>query len=142
MRNDFATRGNILQVARDVFSVNPEYLWHRYPNYAVLRHPNKKWFGVVMDIERNKLGLVGVEKIDILVIQCSPIVRGSLEHTHGILPAYHMNKANWITVLLDGSVGFNECCALLDMSYEITENKKALPTQKPKNIVKSDKTKN
>lgn len=35
-----------------------EYLWKRYPNYAVFRHDdNNKWYGFVMDIFGYKLGL-------------------------------------------------------------------------------------
>lgn len=34
---------------------------------------------------------------------------------------YHMNKKNWITVCLDGSVSVNEIEKLIDESYEIAE---------------------
>ena len=124
MTPKFATRQTILDFAEQTYNTTPEYLWRSYPNYAVLRHPNKKWFGVVMDIQKEKLNLKGTEKIDILVIQCAPEVKSSLLGTTGILPAYHMNKEKWITVLLDGSVDSQLAFTLLDMSYEITENKR------------------
>ena len=40
--------------------VNPEYLWKKNPNYAVLRHHyNRKWYAIIMDVEAEKLGLKG-----------------------------------------------------------------------------------
>ena len=42
----------------------------------------------------------------------------------GILPAYHMNKAHWITVRLDGSVPDGEIEDLLLLSRELTARKK------------------
>ena len=129
MKKEFATREKILAVATSTFSAPPEYLWKSYPNYAIFRHPNKKWFGAVMDVERKKLGLSGTGKVDILAVQCDPIMRSSLMQHPGILPAYHMNKDKWISVLLDGTVDLNECCALLDMSYEITEKKGKHPNK-------------
>lgn len=37
-----------------------------------------------------------------------------------VFPAYHMNKNNWITLALDGSVDDSKTELLLDMSYEAT----------------------
>jgi predicted DNA-binding protein (MmcQ/YjbR family) len=35
----------------------------------------------------------------------------------GFRPAYHMNRDNWITILLDGSVDNEEIYTFLDMSF-------------------------
>ena len=46
-----------------------EYLWMRYPSYGAFRHKdNQKWYGIVMDIPRSKLGLPGDEIVDVLDI--------------------------------------------------------------------------
>ena len=37
----------------------------------------------------------------------------TLRAQRGILPAYHMNKERWISVLLDGSVPLEQALALL-----------------------------
>jgi predicted DNA-binding protein (MmcQ/YjbR family) len=39
----------------------------------------------------------------------------------GIVPGWHMNKAHWITVALDGTVEDEKIRILLDMSYELTK---------------------
>ena len=47
----------------------------------------------------------------------------SLRGENGIFPAYHMNKASWITAALDGSVPAETIELLLDVSYELTKPK-------------------
>ena len=37
----------------------------------------------------------------------------------GYLPAYHMNKKSWVTVILDGTVPLTEIKKLLDKSYTL-----------------------
>jgi len=37
-----------------------------------------------------------------------------------MLPAYHMNHAEWISVLLDGTVEKEKILNLLDLSFELT----------------------
>ena len=38
----------------------PEYPWMRFPDYAVFRHADSgKWYALVMDVPRKKLGLPG-----------------------------------------------------------------------------------
>ena len=42
---------------------------------------------------------------------------------NGILPAYHMNKEHWITILLDGTVPEQKICDLIDISFDLTRRK-------------------
>ena len=98
-------------------------MWLKFPDYIVFRNrKNKKWFAIIMDIEKSRLGLEDEGKIDIIDLKCDPILIGSLLHNEGYLPAYHMSKKNWITVLLDGSVSENELKDLICLSYEIIDN--------------------
>lgn len=83
----------------------------------------KKWFALIMDIPRNKLGLQGNEQIDVVNLKCDPLLIGSLRQETGFFSAYHMNKASWITVALDGTVSDDKLKLLLDMSYEATASK-------------------
>ena len=53
--------------------------WLQYPNYEVFRHSsNQKWFAVIMDLPKSKLGLQGEERIDAVNLKCGPILAGSL----------------------------------------------------------------
>ena len=106
------------------YSTEPDYPWADTPRAAVFRHAgNRKWFALVMEVPRDKLGLLGAEKLDIVNFKCDPILISSLRGEPGIFPAYHMNKASWITVALDGSVQAKTIKLLLDVSYELTKPK-------------------
>ena len=70
------------------------------------------------------LGLRGTEPLDLVNFKCDPILIGSLRGEPGIFPAYHMNKEQWLTAALDGSVSDEQIKMLLDMSYEATASKK------------------
>ena len=112
-------RERIMQYVQDKLSAEPEYLWARYPNSAVFRHPiTGKWFGLVMDVARSHLGLQGEEIVDVLTIKCDAILQGALLSEPGFRPAYHMSKTSWISVLLDGTVPDEKILPLLEMSYD------------------------
>lgn len=115
------TRADVLQYADENYNTKSEHLWAKYPSYEVLRHGgNKKWYAVIMDIPRNKVGLDGEESIDILDVKCEPDMVLLLSSQKGFCEAYHMNKKHWITIILDGTVEDEEIYNLLDMSYELT----------------------
>jgi predicted DNA-binding protein (MmcQ/YjbR family) len=42
----------------------------------------------------------------------------------GILPGYHMNKDNWVTILLDGTAEDGLIRELMEISYDMTKNPK------------------
>ena len=46
---------------------------------------------------------------------------GSFRMEPGIFPGWHMNKAHWLTVTLDGTVNDEKIKLLVDMSYELTK---------------------
>ncbi len=102
----------------------PEYLWLKYPGYAVLRNKdNSKWYAVIMNVERNRLKVGGNGMVDVLDVKCDKALIGSLLGRKGYIPAYHMSKSNWISVLLDGSVSKEDITYLIDLSYELTAGK-------------------
>ena len=99
------------------YSTAPDYPWADTPRAAVFRHTgNRKWFALLMEVPRDKLGLAGTEKLDIVNFKCDPILISSLRGETGIFPAYHMNKSSWITAALDVSVPAETIELLLDVS--------------------------
>ena len=106
------------------YNTEADYPWADTPRAAVFRHvANRKWFALLMEVPRDNLGLPGTEKLDIVNFKCDPILISSLRGETGIFPAYHMNKASWITAALDGSVSAETIELLLDVSYELTKPK-------------------
>ena len=107
-----------MDYVQDRYGAEPEYLWKKYPGYSVFRQAaSKKWFAIVMDIPRNRLGLEGGGDVDIMDVKCGPIMVGSLLAQDGFLPAYHMSKSSWISILLDETVPDEQIYQLLELSY-------------------------
>lgn len=97
-------REEIFEYVKKQYGTIPEYLWSSSPDSAVLRHHNGKWYAVIMNVERSKLGLDGDDTVEIIDVKCDPEMTGMIIQTYGFLPGYHMNKQHWITILLDGTV--------------------------------------
>lgn len=117
-------REELRQFILNSYSAEPDHPWLNHPRFEVFRHSNnQKWFALVMDIPKSKLGLQSTDMIDVVNLKCDPILVGSLRSDAGIFPAYHMSKANWITVALDGSVPGEKLKMLQDLSYELTATK-------------------
>ena len=117
-------RAELTQYILEIYGTEPDHPWARYPNYEVFRHSgSRKWFALVMDIHRAKLGKPGEGAADIVNLKCDPRMTGSLRAEPGFFPAYHMNKESWITVSLDGAVLEEKLKALLDLSYGLTRPK-------------------
>ena len=106
----------------DTYSSGGEHLFARYPGFLVFRHNrNRKWFAVIMDIPRKNLGLPGEGGTSVVNLKCDTRLIGSFREEPGIFPGWHMNKAHWISVALDGTVEDEKIKFLVDMSYELTK---------------------
>lgn len=122
MNQPSTLKERILQYAQVHLGAEPDHLWAKFPRYAVLRHSETaKWFAVFLEVPGTRLGLERPESVDILDVKCGPLLAGSLLGIPGILPAYHMNKSNWVNLLLDGSLPEEEIIRLLELSYDLTK---------------------
>ncbi len=104
----------------DNYNATSDFPWIKYPSYEVFRHINKKWFAVIMEIPKTKLGLKEQGNIQVVNLKCSIYDVGKMSDNSGIYPAYHMNKERWITVALDGSVNEERLKMFVDISYQAT----------------------
>ncbi|HAJ96648.1 MAG TPA: hypothetical protein DCO72_02785 [Ruminococcus sp.] len=117
------TRDQIFAYVKEKYSTLPEYLWNSAPNYAVLRNTsNQKWYGIIMDIPENKVGLSGNEKIDVLIIKGKPDDIVHIVEMDGFAPAYHMNKKHWFAIILKHFTEQNKAVVtgLIDKSYQLS----------------------
>ena len=117
-------REEIFQYVKEQYGTEPEYLWKKDPDSAVLRHKNGKWYAAILWVEKSKLGLEEEGMVDVINVKCEPDMVGLLTQTYGFLPGYHMNKKYWITMLLDGTVSEAKILDFLDMSYDLIDGKK------------------
>ena len=120
---EFSYRQELLQFAAEQYGTEPAYLWAKYPRYAALRHNDKKWYALIMDVPKEKLRLPGTGIVDIINLKVEPLLAGSLRMEKGFFPAYHMNRENWTSVLLDGTVDLAQIKDLLGLSYDLTKAK-------------------
>lgn len=113
-------RKDIINFINKKYNANPEYLWRRYPTFCVFRHvDNNKWFALCATLSRDVLKISGDGDVDIINVKTDNAE--FLCGVPGILPAYHMNKNNWVTVLLDGTVPIGNVKKLIEMSYNATK---------------------
>ena len=128
----------IFAYVKKKYGIEPDYPLPTAPGFPVLRHPdNRKWFAIMMDVPREKLGLSGEGRADVINVKLGdPFYAENLIHKEGYFKGYHLNKGNWITVMIDGTVPLKEICRLIDESYLVTASehtKKAF--RKPKEWV-------
>lgn len=101
--------------------------YHDYPDFpwnddnGVFRNPiNKKWYGLIMDIDYSKLDEDRKGKVQILDLKLDKELITSLINREGFYPAYHMNKKYWITLTLDDTLSDDEIMIYLEQSQAFT----------------------
>lgn len=102
------------------YGAEPDYPWTDYADYAIFRHTgNRKWFCLYMPVPSEKLGLAGTAVRPVVNVKCRPENTGALRKLPGILPAYHMNKEHWLSLLLD-EADEQTVWQLVDDSFSLT----------------------
>jgi len=118
------SRQEIFKYVKEKYNTEPEYLFLKHPSCAVLRNSDGKWYGLIMTIEKRKLGINEEGDVDIINLKGNPEFNSILRIQPYILPAYHMNKKHWITVLLDYDFPKQEIAELIDWSHQLTKKRK------------------
>ena len=102
------------------YGVKPDHPFAKARSYAVFRHPgNRKWFGLIMDIDRKVLEKTE-GNVDILNLKVTPETYENALKLDGVYPAYHMNKKQWITIVLDERIMDEKILELLEESYRLS----------------------
>ena len=116
----------------DVFplraDVREDYPFHD-DNWTVMRHwGNKKGFAFVF--QRQDQVWVNVK--------CDPAWTGFWRNTYpAVRPAYHMNKAHWNTIVLDGTVPVKDIETMIGESYRLTLPQKCKQVTTPPDSVQA-----
>lgn len=114
----------LIEFISERFSDAPEFLWEKFPNYAVFRRrDNRKWYAVIMTIPRSKLKLDGNEELEILNLRVEPEELDKIFDGEKYFRGWHMNKKSWLTLRLDGCLTFEEISARLEESYRLAAKK-------------------
>ena len=133
MSRKLTVREKVYGYVKREYGSEPEYLWRRFPDYAIFRHEdNRKWYGLIMDVPRKNLGLPGDGRVDILNVKLDDLMLvDMLVQQAGYLRGYHLNRGNWISILLDGTVPMKEIREMLDLSYRVTASAKKKQKLRP-----------
>lgn len=96
-------------------NVYEDYPFHD-PNWCVIRHKeNNKVFAWIFD----KDGYVWIN------VKCNPEWREFWREAFAsVIPAYHLNKTYWNSIILDGTVPRADIERMIGESYDLTRGKK------------------
>lgn len=108
----------LIEYVREKYGCELEFLWEKFSDNAVWRRADTgKWFAAVLTVSRQKLGLSSDEKAEIIDLRLPPEQMESLVDGKRYFGGWHMNKKHWYTMILDGSIPFDELCNRIDESW-------------------------
>ena len=111
----------ITKAIKEKYGDEPEFEWEKFPGYATFRNTDsKKWYGIIMNLDKSKLGESSTGEIEIIDIKLEPNEIEYLLKQDGFYPAYHMNKKSWITIILNNTVSDEKIMSLIEKSYSYT----------------------
>lgn len=108
-------RSEVIAFCSKMNRVIEDYPFHD-PNWTVMRHTdNRKVFAWIFD----KDGHIWVN------VKCDPEWRDFWRNAYAsVVPAYHLNKEHWNSIILDGSIPDLDIQRMIEESYELTKPKK------------------
>ncbi len=121
-------RDTVIRYAIDTYGTVPENPWNdeNITLNKVITHPSgretQKWYGIIMRIKRKSLGekdpVLAQAEVDVINIKASS---ADIARVDGITlyPAYHMNKKNWLTILLSSNDNWSSVQDLIDKSWRL-----------------------
>ena len=63
-------RDEIFQYVRKKYNVAEDYPLPTAPTFPVMRHQDtRKWFAIIMDVPKDKLGLTGQQRVDVINVK-------------------------------------------------------------------------
>lgn len=114
----FPQTQEIIRYVWEKYGNQLEFLWKTSPNNAVVRRKDTaKWYGAILTIPKNKLGIDSDEIVEIIDLRIQPDKMAELLSNDNYYPGWHMNKKSWYTIILDGSVSTEEVCMRIDESF-------------------------
>lgn len=111
----------IANLITDKYGDSPEFMWEKFPNFGIFKNPNNaKWYAAIMNIDKSKLD-DGTGEVEIINVKLAESKVKELINKNGFYKAYHMNKNNWITIILDDTISDEEIMEYITESHKFTE---------------------
>ena len=107
------------------YDESPDFPFKKMEGYGVFRYKeNKKWYGLIMNLKGSLVDEnLGEDEEEFINIKIDPTERETLLKKKGVYPGYHMNRENWISIVLNGTVEDEEIERLLDISRKYAMGK-------------------
>ncbi len=121
----FDQSNRLAKLIKSTYDVDIEFLWDSAPGYGVFRNiRSKKWFGIIMNISKSKItkNEDDKEEIEVLNINLGDKSEASAK-IPGVYSSYHMNKKNWVSIILDDTLDDDKIMELINISYDISDIK-------------------
>ena len=102
-----------------IYNEEPDFPFKDLDGYAVFRYKeNNKWYGLIMNVKKSKLTKNEDDKdiIEIINIKVDPKEKDDLIKIDGIYTCYHMNKASWVSIILDDTLPDEKILELIGKS--------------------------
>ncbi|MCQ4022788.1 MULTISPECIES: MmcQ/YjbR family DNA-binding protein [unclassified Ruminococcus] len=112
----------IIDYVRDTYGDELEFLWVKFSDNAVWRRKDsKKWYGLILTVSKDKLGLPSNEVVEIIDLRLQQEQMNQTIDHKCYFPGWHMNKKSWYTIILDKSISTEEICRRIDESYKLAK---------------------
>ena len=111
-----------MEYVRKKYGEELEFLWAKFPDNAVWRRKdNQKWYGAILTVKGNKLGLNTDKLVEIIDLRMDAANRETILSREGYYPGWHMNKKSWYTLVLDDGISDEELQLRITESYELAK---------------------
>ncbi|MBQ7033548.1 MAG: MmcQ/YjbR family DNA-binding protein [Clostridia bacterium] len=109
------TRQEVIDFCLSFNDTCEDYPFHDV-NWTIMRHKgNQKMFAAIYE----RTGNIWIN------VKCDPDFTYIWRSTYAaVIPAYHMNKWHWNSIILDGTVPTGEIKNMIGNSYELTKPKR------------------
>lgn len=98
--------------------------WTKWPTYKTLKADNNKWYALFLNCQWKQLDLTNpsTELVYLLNVKAKPQTMTSLVDNKNYFQAYHMNKAKWISIVLNHQSDLEMIKKLIDESHQLVIN--------------------
>lgn len=112
----------IVAWVHDTYGDEFEFPWSdpKYSSAAIVRDPgSQKWYAIVMEVTRDKIqGASGSGLCNVMNVKLNPEKISNLLGKKGYYVCYHMNKKQWISIILDDTLPDEEVFSLIKESHD------------------------
>ena len=113
----FPQSNRLTDLIKEKYGDSPEFLWEKTPGTAIFRNPQtRKWYAAILNIDKSKIDKKSKGEVEVLNIKLDKDEVQNLLKQKGFYPAYHMNKKNWITIILDETLDDDSIMLLVEKS--------------------------